>query len=135
NHYFETKFNKTNTMTYEEIIDPLPPPPPPTAREDFPMFVPHDEPPVPIGGYPAIQKALVYPEIARKSGIEGRVMVWALINEEGSVVKTRIMTSLGPNGCDEASMAAIRAVKWKPAMRRNKSVAVWIAVRVEFRLK
>ncbi|MFH1943709.1 MAG: energy transducer TonB [bacterium] len=136
NHYFETKLNRTNTMTYEEIINPLPPPPPPpTAREDLPMFIPHDDPPTPIGGYAAIQKALTYPEIARKSGIEGKVTVWALINEEGNVAKTSIMTSLGPNGCDEAAMAAISAVKWKPAMQKNKPVAVWIAVPVEFRLK
>lgn len=116
--------------------EPPPPPPPPDAIDDsVPVFVPHDEPPEPIGGYAAIQGKLKYPEIARKAGVEGRVMIWAQIGEDGGVVRTRVMKSLGPNGCDEEAMAAIRAVKWKPAMQRDKPVRVWVAVPVDFRLK
>ena len=116
--------------------EPPPPPPPPDQIDDsVPVFVPHDEPPQPIGGYQAIQRKLVYPEIARKAGVEGRVMIWAQIGEDGSVVRTRVMKSLGPNGCDEAAMKAIRDVKWKPAMQRDKPVRVWVAVPVDFRLK
>ena len=116
--------------------EPPPPPPPPEAIDDsVPIFVPHDEDPKPIGGYSAIQSKLKYPEIARKAGVEGRVMIWAQIGVDGNVVRTQIMKSLGPNGCDEAAAAAIRAVKWKPAMQRDKPVRVWVAVPVDFRLK
>ena len=112
-----------------------PPPPPPSAGDDVPMFIPHDESPQPIGGYPAIQAKLVYPEIARKAGVEGKVMIWAKIGVDGTVTHTQIMVSLGPNGCDEAAVNAIKSVKWKPAMQRDKPVEVWVAVPVEFRLK
>jgi protein TonB len=116
--------------------EPPPPPPPPEAIDDsVPIFVPHDEPPEPIGGYSAIQSKLKYPEIARKAGVEGRVMIWAQIGVDGTVVRTRVMTTLGPNGCDEAASEAIRSVKWKPAMQRDKPVRVWVAVPVDFRLK
>ncbi len=137
--------SEDETLPEDETIDftdidldaePPPPPPPPEAIDDsVPVFVPHDEPPEPIGGYAAIQSKLVYPEIARKAGVEGRVMIWAQIGVDGSVMRTRVMKSLGPNGCDEAAISAIKAVKWKPAMQRDKPVRVWVAVPVDFRLK
>ena len=115
--------------------DAPPPPPPPDEDSDVIVFVPYDEPPVPIGGFPAIQKKLVYPEIARKAGVEGRVTIYAQVDESGNVVRTRVVQSLGPNGCDEAAIKAIMSVKWKPAKQRDRSVKVWIAVPVDFRLK
>ena len=115
--------------------DAPPPPPPPDEDSDVIVFVPYDEPPVPIGGFPAIQKKLVYPEIARKAGVEGRVTIYAQVDESGNVVRTKVVQSLGPNGCDEAAIKAIMSVKWKPAKQRDRAVKVWIAVPVDFRLK
>jgi len=112
-----------------------PPPPPPETSDDVPLFVPYDEPPTPIGGYPAIQKRLVYPEIAKKAGIEGQVVIRAIVNEEGNVTRTVVVKSLGPNGCDEAAINAIKSVKWKPAMQRDMPVKVWVSVPVIFKLK
>lgn len=102
--------------------------------DDTPVFVPFDEPPEVIGGYAAIQSKIVYPEIAQRAGVEGRVMIWTQIDEEGNVAKTKVMRSLGPNGCDEAAINAIRAVKWIPAKNKGKLVKVWIAVPIDFRL-
>ena len=110
------------------------PPPPPPDPNGAVVFVPYDEPPVPIGGFPAIQKNLVYPEIARKAGIEGRVTVYAEVDENGIVANTKVVTSLGPNGCDEAAINAIKSIKWYPAKQRDTNVKVWIAVPVDFRL-
>ncbi|MEE4311189.1 MAG: energy transducer TonB [candidate division KSB1 bacterium] len=114
---------------------PPPPPPPPTDDESAMIFVPYDDPPQPIGGFAAIQRNLKYPEIARKAGVEGRVMVHVQIDESGKVVNTRILQSLGNNGCDEAAVAAIKSVKWKPAKQRDRAVKVWVAIPVVFKLK
>ncbi|MCU0643592.1 MAG: energy transducer TonB [bacterium] len=118
-------------------FDELPPPPPPPAAEDeaASFFVPYDDPPDPIGGFAAIQAKLVYPEIARKAGIEGTVTVQAKISERGEVIDTRILVPLGNSGCNEAAVAAIKAVKWKPAKQRDKPVAVWVSIPVRFKLK
>lgn len=105
-----------------------------TDDGEMPVFVKHDTPPKPVGGYAAIQQNLAYPEIARRAGIEGRVMVWAKIGTDGNVQITRIKQSLGPNGCDEAAVNAIKAVMWKPAEKDGDPVDVWVAVPVEFRL-
>lgn len=118
-------------------LDELPPPPPPPEEDagETPIFVAYDEAPQPIGGFPAIQQNLVYPEIARKAGVEGRVYVNVLIDEKGNVIDTKILKSLGNNGCDEAAVDAIRKVKWKPAKQRDKSVKVWVGIPVVFKLK
>ncbi|NQT24389.1 energy transducer TonB [candidate division KSB1 bacterium] len=126
--------DETIDFTDWDINDAAPPPPPPEDDEAI-VFVPYDEPPEPVGGFAAIQKRLKYPEIARKAGVEGRVLVYAQVDEQGVVQRTRVIQSLGPNGCDEAAEAAIKSVKWKPAKQRDRSVKVWIAVPVDFRLR
>ncbi len=125
----------TIEATTLDLSDIPPPPPPPELDDGMNIFVPYDEPPFPIGGFGSIQKALKYPEIARKAGIEGRVVIQVLVSEKGKVIKTRIIKSLGHSGCDEAAVKAIRGVKWKPALQRDKPVKVWVAIPVIFRLK
>lgn len=125
------------TIETTEFIDlsEIPPPPPPMEDEGTAIFVAYDEPPRPIGGFAAIQRALRYPEIARKAGIEGRVIVHVLVSEKGDVIKTKILKSLGHSGCDEAAVNAIKSVKWKPALQRDKPVKVWVSIPVIFKLK
>ncbi|OVE79374.1 hypothetical protein BVY01_02740 [bacterium I07] len=111
---------------------PSPTPPPPEESEAI-VFIPYDKPPVPKGGFVAIQRNLIYPRIAFKAGVEGKVLVYAQIDEEGKVVQTRLMQSLV--GCDDAAVNAIKSVSWEPAMQRNKPVKVWVMVPVSFRIK
>ena len=109
-----------------------PPPPPPKEK---PEFVEFDVAPEPIGGYKAIREHIAYPQIARKAGIQGRVLVWAKIDRNGDVVSTSIKESLGPNGCDESAANTIKTVKWKPAIKDGKPVDYcWVCIPVEFKL-
>ncbi len=108
------------------------PPPPPESNV---IFIAYDEPPEPMGGYAAIQKAVVYPEIAREAGIEGTVIVQATIGKDGRVKETIILKGIPKTGLDEAAMDAIKSTKWKPAYQRDKPVTVRISVPVVFRLK
>ncbi|GBD92801.1 gram-negative bacterial tonB protein [bacterium BMS3Abin05] len=112
-----------------------PPPPPPEQESETPIFVAYDQAPEPIGGFIAIQKNLKYPEIARKAGVEGTVIIQVLIDEKGRVIKTKVLKSLGNNGCDQAAIAAIVKTRWKPAMQRDKPVKVWVSIPVIFKLK
>ena len=130
--------SEDETIEDTEIdLTELPPPPPAPEQEDESanIFIAYDEAPAPIGGFAAIQKALEYPEIARKAGVEGTVFVKVLVDERGNVVKTDVIKSLGNNGCDEAAVKAIKSVKWKPAMQRDKPVKVWVSIPVRFVLK
>jgi TonB family protein len=99
------------------------------------VSVAYDQPPSPVGGFAALVSGVVYPESAQKAGIQGKVLVNALIDEKGNVAETKILKSTGAAGCDEAAIAAIRAVKWNPARRGEKAVAAWVTIPIEFKLK
>ncbi|MBN1781016.1 energy transducer TonB [bacterium] len=97
-------------------------------------FVLVEQEPSPVGGYAAIAAHLVYPELAQRVGIEGRVTIRVKIGEQGSVVKMLVQQPLFPS-CDESAMRAIEAVKWNPATQRDRPVTVWMSVPVDFRLR
>lgn len=87
----------------------------------------------PIGGITAIQDNIIYPEIARRAGIQGKVFVLAFINENGDVVKTIILKGIGA-GCDESAANAVKKVKFKPGMINGVPVKVQVTVPVIFKL-
>ncbi|HEX9654574.1 MAG TPA: energy transducer TonB, partial [bacterium] len=116
----------------------LPPPPPPGENdiENNYVFVAYDEPPSVIGGVAAIQQNLVYPQIARKAGIEATVVVGVLVDEHGKSMKTQILKGTGTTlGFEDAAQAAIMAVKWKPAKQRDRAIKVWVSIPIRFKLR
>lgn len=108
----------------------------PDLKEYEPIkFVDCHRKPYPIGGFSAIGKHLKYPEMARKLNVEGIVRVRVLFDESGNILHAEIIKSLGPYGCDEEAVRAIRAVKWIPALQRDQPVKVWIEIPIHFQLK
>lgn len=114
------------------------PPPPPkeekNANAEPQYFVAVEDMPEPIGGIQAIQDKIVYPEIAKRAGIEGRVFVKAFVNKQGHVTKVEIMKGLGA-GCDEAAEKAVRETKFKPGKQRGKPVNVQVVIPIVFKLE
>jgi TonB family protein len=74
-----------------------------------------------------------YPTDARRQGIDGTVMVQALVGKDGLVKDTRIVKSIPL--LDSAATAAVRRWVFKPALADNVPVAVWVAVPVRFTLR
>ena len=97
------------------------------------IFVAFDSPPIPEGGFSAIQRQLIYPDYFIAKGIEGRVMIRLLVSEQGLVVKTCILQSIHPV-LDYLAIRAVNQVKWKPAEQRGKPIRTWIAIPVVYRL-
>lgn len=119
-----------------ETIQPPPPPPEPGPDDEQYEFVPYDEPPIMIGGLAALLKLIEYPELARKAGVEGKVTMSVLVDEEGKTVKVKVLKDSGINiGFEEAAIQALMKMKWKPAYQRDVPVKVWISVPVTFRLQ
>ena len=113
------------------------PPPPPKAEkkvdEEPQYFVAVQDMPEPIGGIAAIQSKIVYPEIAKRAGVEGKVYVTAFVDETGTVTKAIVLKGIGA-GCDEAALEAVKATKFKPGRQRGKAVKVQVSIPVIFRL-
>jgi len=78
----------------------------------------------------------VYPEIARKASLEGRVWLKLLIGKDGSVRDVIVIQESGANaGFEEAAVAAAWQSKWRPAMQNKQPVTLWVTYEVRFRLK
>ena len=91
------------------------------------------------GGVAKLQEYLVknikYPQMARESGIQGRVFVNFVVEPDGSVSHVNVMRSLG-GGCDEEAMRVVKAMpKWKPGKQRGKPVRVSYILPVNFKLQ
>jgi protein TonB len=94
-------------------------------------FIPYEEQPLQID-----LPQPVYPEMAKKAGIEGSVWVKVLVDKNGDVRDALIYKESGAKaGFEEAAMEAAKKGKWKPALQNKQPVAVWVAYKVDFRLK
>jgi periplasmic protein TonB len=75
----------------------------------------------------------VYPDIAREAGVDGVVLVQALVGKDGKVKDVRVVKNIPM--LDDAAIAAVKQWVFKPALSNNKPVAVWVAVPVRFSLQ
>jgi protein TonB len=72
-----------------------------------------------------------YPDIARQAGVEGTVVVQALVGVDGRVRETRIVRSIPLlNG---AAQEAVRQWRFKPAATGGGPVATWVSIPISFR--
>jgi protein TonB len=130
----------------DEIIDldteldldgPLDLPPPPPPKEDEPeddFFVVVEQMPQLRGGLAALQRKVSYPEMARRAGIEGRVTVQFIVNEQGRVENPRVIRGIG-GGCDEEALKAVQSARFTPGMQRGRPVRVQYSLPIVFRLQ
>lgn len=77
-----------------------------------------------------------YPEMALKEKIEGSVWVKVLVDEYGDAVKALIAKISEKNvGFEEAALKNAKQRKYEPAEIDGKPAAVWIAYKIQFKLK
>ena len=93
-----------------------------------PDFVPVEKQPTPVKN-----PAPLYPEIARRAGVEGTVWVKIWVDKEGKAKKAQILKS----DAELFNQAAIdAAMQWvfTPAVMNNGPVAVWVSIPFKFKL-
>lgn len=78
-----------------------------------------------------------YPDFAKKSKIQGTVVLDVEILADGSVGAIEVRKSLfpGTGGLDEAAIKSVRATKFQPARSNGKAVAVWVTYPITFSLE
>lgn len=75
-----------------------------------------------------------YPQIAKLAGIEGKVLVEALISENGDVLETKVMKS-DHETLIGAAVAAIKTTKFSPGINKEgKRVKAWVVIPMAFKL-
>ncbi len=82
-----------------------------------------------------IRKAeAVYPSKARKKGLEGKVIVRALIDTLGNVEKVTVIKSTNKI-FNEPAIKAVKQYKFTPAKKGKKKVKVYVRIPVVFKLE
>ncbi len=77
---------------------------------------------------------LHYPDAARESNIEGRVMVKFVVNEDGHISDVQLDRGIG-GGCDQEALRVIAAMPhWKPGKQNGKPVKVYFTQPIVFKL-
>ncbi len=76
----------------------------------------------------------VYPDIARRAGVEGTVVLSATIGVDGRVTDVQVVRGLG-FGLSEAAVAAVRRWQYRPAQGPEGPIVSRKEVRIEFRLR
>lgn len=76
-----------------------------------------------------------YPNIARESGIEGKVYVRFCVTSTGKVEKVSIARGVDPILDKEAIRVVQTLPKWTPGEQRGKKVSVWYTVPINFQLQ
>jgi len=75
-----------------------------------------------------------YPDLARQAGVEGQVVIDALVDVDGKVIDVKIRKSSGNSALDEAALNAARGADFTPAKQRDQLVRVWVSIPFKFSL-
>jgi len=82
-----------------------------------------------------VAKNVKYPQIARETGVQGRVYVNFVVEPDGSVSNVSVLRGIG-GGCDEEAIRVVKSMpKWKPGKQRGKAVRVSYMLPVNFKLQ
>jgi TonB family protein len=85
-----------------------------------------------LNGY--LAKNIKYPEEARKSGIQGRVIIQFVVDKDGSISDVNVVRGV----CPALDAEAIRVVKsmpnWTPGKQRGQNVRVKYTLPINFSL-
>jgi len=121
----DTQIEMVEMIEEEEVAEPQ-------------IFVVVEEMPEFPGGQIALRthiaKSIVYPDIAREMDIQGRVFVEFVVDENGKVIKAKVLRSVHP-ALDKEALRVINSLpKWKPGKQRGKPARVKFTLPINFML-
>ncbi|WP_243220862.1 energy transducer TonB [Methylobacter sp. S3L5C] len=76
-----------------------------------------------------------YPSVSRELGEQGRVLLRAMINSDGTVAQVVLRKSSGFNRLDQAALDTVKKWRFVPAQRGEQKISAWIVVPVTFSLE
>jgi len=90
------------------------------------------------GGVTALTNDLIgaikYPEEAKKNGVQGKVYVSFVVDEQGKVTDAKIARGVEPS-LDKESLRVVNGLKtWKPGKEKGKAVKVAYTIPINYAL-
>ncbi len=82
-----------------------------------------------------VYSQVVYPEIAKENGVQGRVTLQFTVEADGSVSKVTVVRGVDSSLDKEAVRVVSSSPKWTPGRQRNKPVRVRYTFPIIFQLR
>ena len=82
-----------------------------------------------------VNSRLVYPEIAKENGVQGRVTLQFTVNADGSVSNVKVLRGVDSALDKEAVRVVSSSPKWTPGRQRDRAVKVTYIFPVIFQLR
>lgn len=82
-----------------------------------------------------VNARLVYPEIAKENGVQGRVTLQFTVNADGTVSNVKVLRGVDSSLDKEAVRVVSSSPKWKPGKQRDRPVKVTYTFPVIFQLR
>ena len=82
-----------------------------------------------------VNSRLVYPEIAKENGVQGRVTLQFTVNADGTVSNVKVLRGVDPALDKEAVRVVSMSPKWVPGKQRDRAVKVTYTFPVIFQLR
>ena len=82
-----------------------------------------------------VNSRLVYPEIAKENGVQGRVTLQFTVNADGSVSNVKVLRGVDSSLDKEAVRVVSSSPKWKPGKQIDRAVKVTYTFPVIFQLR
>ena len=82
-----------------------------------------------------VGKNLVYPEIAKENGVQGRVTLQFTVETNGKVTNVKVLRGIDPSLDKEAVRVVSSSPAWKPGKQRDRAVRVTYTFPVIFQLR
>lgn len=82
-----------------------------------------------------VNSKLVYPEIAKENGVQGRVTLQFTVNTDGTVSNVKVLRGVDSSLDKEAVRVVTSSPKWKPGKQRDRAVKVTYTFPVIFQLR
>ncbi len=104
------------------------------TKEEVPEpdeFIPVEE--EPVFDYDALKAKVKYPDIAKKNGIEGQVVLQVYVSKTGKPTQIRVASS-DSKFFDEPAKDAVMQTAFKPAIQNGTPIGTWVTIPVKFQL-
>ena len=82
-----------------------------------------------------VQSHLVYPDIAKENGAEGRVTLQFTISKDGRLEDVKVLSAPDESMAKEAVRVVSSSPKWEPGRQRDRAVKVSYTFPVIYRLR
>jgi protein TonB len=125
-------------MTEETVIEEIVFAEPVKEEEIDELFTIVEENPSFVGGDLALikylQTNLIYPEKARRMGLEGRVFIQFVVEKDGSITNVKVLRGMG-GGCNKEAIRIVqKSPKWVTGKQRGRPVRVQVVIPIIFKI-